>query len=490
MSHNIVDIIYEQARLRPASPAIISNERIITFRQLMIAVGITARHLRQNGVLPKQVVGISMGQNALHVITMLALAQLGAVSLPLHTAVPADRRALAARRFGAEYVVSGNSNMALPGLPFISLAGLSFDNASVAPDLDIFEVTPDSPFRIAISSGTSGDPKGMILTHRMMALRMAEADYGVTPASRTLPMDLNFIVGFRPALSALAKGSALVIPAAKPDVGLLHTLISHAVSHVYMSPLQAGKLVEPLISDGIHCPDLICLRIGGGPLPFETLQKVRHKITRNIFISYGSTESGLVSYATPEILEQHPSCVGRVCPWADVEIVNEDNHNELMPAGSTGLIRIRSGQQVSGWYLNDEKTRKHFQEGWYYPGDIGCFDESGLLYIKGRIDEQLNIGGLKVNPEDIEATLTELPVVVEAGVFVFNQADGCEEVAVAVVLNSNGTLEEIQNYARKKLGPLAPARYFAVSTLPRTMTGKLRRGELGEQFSNKPGKSI
>lgn len=482
-ARNVAALVREQARLRPASPALIRPERVITHGQMMVAVGVVARHLRQQGVTPGQVVGLSMGQNPLHVITLLALAQVGAVSLPLHMAVPAERRLLAARRFGAGCVVSGRAEMALDGIPFVSLAGLPFDGSTLAPDAAMHAVATDTPFRIAISSGTSGDPKGMVLTHGAMALRIAQADHGVSALSRTLPMDLNFIVGFRPALSALAQGGALVMPASFSAEPLLQAIVSHAVTHIYLSPAQARSLVEPLATEGVRCPSLLCLRIGGGPLPSEVLREVRRKLSPNVYVSYGSTESGLVTYATPEILERQPGCVGRVCSWARIEVVSADDREQPLPAGSIGVLRIRSEHQVAGYYRDEARSQRHFRDGWFYPGDLGGFDEEGLLYIEGRADDQLNVGGLKVNPEDVEAVLQSHPDVIDAGAFVFSGAEGHEELAAAVVLRAPDRLDAVRAHARDRLGPLAPSHYFAVPSLPRTLTGKLQRGELAAQFS-------
>ena len=480
MGINVAELVREQARLRPASPAIITHDRVITYGQLSVAVGVVARHLRQQGVTPGQVVGVSMGQNLLHVITMLALAQAGAVSLPLHIAVPLERRALAARRFGAACIVSGRDEMALPGLPFISLAGLSFDARSVMPEAEMHEVDADTPFRIAISSGTSGDPKGMVLTHGIMGFRNRRTEPGLTQHSRSIPMDLNFFAGFVAAIRALGLGAGLVLPRSMNPDHLLHAIVSHSATHITLSPAQAHDLVDRLAIEGIHCPGLVCLRVVGGPLALQLLSALRRTVTPNVYVGYGSTESGLLAFATPDVLERQPASVGQVQSWAQIEII--DNKDRPLPTGETGLLRIRSEDQVSGYCRDEELNRKYFRDGWFYSGDLGRFDDEGLLYIDGRADDQLNIGGFKVNPEDIDAALAAHPNVVEAGAFVLAREEGAELLAVAVVLREGNSLDDIRRYALAQLGPLTPSAYFIVPSLPRTVTGKLRRAELSTQF--------
>ena len=216
------------------------------------------------------------------------------------------------------------------------------------------------------------------------------------------------------------------------------------------------------------------------------LDIAKRTLTPNIYVGYGSTEAGYVAEASPDILDRHPQSVGKVCAWAQVEVVDDDGLP--MSAGGIGQLRIRTDNQVTGYYLDPVRTARHFREGWYYPGDLGRFDEEGLLYIEGRADDQLNVGGLKVNPEDIDATLAAHEAVIEAGAFVVSEEEGEELLAVAVVLREGSRLPEVERHAKTQLGPLSPVQFFVVPSLPRTMTGKLRRAELTAQFSGLDGR--
>ncbi len=480
MNANVASLVYEQALLRPSSVAIITHQQTITYAELSRLVSILSHHLRSQGVEPGQVVGVSMAQIPLHLMTLLALAQVGAVSLPLHQAVPMERRLLAAKRFGASCVVSGRNEFALEGLDFIGLDKISFE-AGVQGDDFIHPATDDTPMRIAISSGTSGDPKGMVLTHGLVALRNQTTEAGATSSSRVISMDINFIVGFRPAMSALARGAVLVFPASLAAEDVSDSLVKHRVTHAYFSPFQVRDIADRADLNGITCPDLVCLRVGGGHIRKALLHAVTTRLSQNVYASYGSTESGMVTYATPEMLVAFPNTAGKVCEWATVEVV--DSENNLLPAGITGQLRVRSTHQVKGYYGDEERSRRYFRNGWFYPGDLGHFDAEGLLYIDGRIDEQINLGGMIINPEDIEATLAAHPAVIDAGAFISMEVAEYEVPAVALVLNNPAQIDMIQAYALAKLGPLSPLRYFTIAALPRTETGKLKRNELAVLFS-------
>ena len=481
MSANVVEQIFVRARAHPASPAIITQEQVITYGRVRVAVGVVAAHLQQNGVTRGQVVGVSMAQNPLHIFTLLALAQLGAVSLPLHIAIPAGRRSLAAQRFGVSCVVSGRNDLSLDGVAFISLAGLSLDGQTPPPLAEVQSLNTESPFRIAISSGTSGDPKGMVITHRMMALRNQQPEPGLNALSRVIPMDVSFAPGINSVIRAFVLGACVVLPQSMSPEHLLQAIVGHDTTHVTLAPGQAQRVVDQFAVEDVHCPGLVCLRVGGGPVTPELLSRIRRTLTPNVYMVYASTESGILASATPATLEEHPASVGRLNPWAQIEIV--DDEDRKLATGKIGLLRIRSEDQVSGYYRDEERNKKHFRDGWFYPGDLGGFDEEGLLYIEGCSDDRLNVGGQKVNPEDIDAVLMAHPAVLEAGAFVSVGAEGGERLAVAAVLRDASQAEEVRQHAQEQLGPLAPQRYFIVPSLPRTITGKLLRAELTAQFS-------
>lgn len=481
MNWNTTAAILEHAGPHPGSPAILYRDQTISYDRLRFLVAVMARHLRQAGVQPGQVAGVSMQHHPLQVVCLLALSQVGAVLLPLHMAVPTERRSLAARRFGAAWVISGREEMRLPGLPFISLAQMNFDGRAIPPDFEVFPTQADSPFRIALSSGTSGDPKGVLLTHGMRARRSRHLAEGIVRDDRVMTMDLNFAIGYAPTMAALEAGACVVLPHSFQPADLFRTLVDQQVTRVALSPAQAQAIVDSQPAGTPQCPGLSEFRIVGGRMSPRLLEAVRCRLTPNVHTGYGATELGSVAIATPEMLRAHPDTVGHVRPWVELEIVDESDRP--LPRGETGFIRTRSEDQVAGYHLDAERSARQFRDGWFYSGDLGRLDSDGLLYIEGRNDEQMNIGGLKLNPEDVESVLSAHEAVLEACAFPLPGESGEETFAVALVMADAARLPAVQAHARAQLGPLSPKRFFIVESLPRTITGKLRRGELAARFS-------
>ncbi|PWC56085.1 class I adenylate-forming enzyme family protein [Azospirillum sp. TSO22-1] len=481
MSNVVSQVVYRPARRHPDRPAVITRTgEVFSYAQAAEAVGQLAWHLRTQGIRPGQVVGVSMSGHSLHLLTLLALAQVGAVSLPLHPAAPAERRLLAARTFGATCVVSESRDLALAGLTFIGLDRSEFRSDGPS-DRDVHPTSPDDPMHIMVSSGTSGDPKAMVWTHGNVARRNQTFEPGGDSLKRVLQMDLNFFVGFGPALRALAHADALVFPMSPSAEHVLLTLITQKITHAYLSPHQAS-LLAGLVGANVAnaCPDLVSLRVVGERLNAQQLQALRRRLTPNVYVAYGAVEAGVATLATPDMLERHPETVGAPSAWAEVQVI--DAAGAPVPAGTVGEIRIRSTQQVSGYHLDEARTQARFRDGWFHPNDRGHVDAEGLLYIEGRVDDMINVGGAMVDAEDVERTLCAHPAVREAGAFVHARADGQAFLSAALVLADAGRLAEVQAYAQAKLGPLAPVHYVLASALPRTATGKIQRRLLAAAF--------
>ena len=481
MDNIVSQVVYESAQRHGDRVAIVTAAgEELTYAQLAQAVGQLAGHLRGQGILPGQVVGISMPGNPLHLLTLLALSQVGAVVLPLHPAVPADRRRLAARRFGATCVVSHREKFAIEGLSFVAIDRTRIA-ADAAVDSAIHPAAPDDPMYLLLSSGTSGNPKAMTWTHRNISLRNQTVEPEGPRQKRVLPLDLNFFAGVGPAMRALAHGDALVFPASMTPEDVLLALLVREVSHAYVSPHQAERLAN-LVGEDVDnaCPHLVSLRIVGEHLTAQSWEKLSQRLTPNIYVVYGTSEAGVITLATPEMLKRQPETVGPACPWAEVQIVDESD--EAVPLHTIGEVRIRSGQLVLGYSGDDRRNRTNFRNGWFYPGDRGRLDDKGWLYIEGRIDDMINVGGDMVDAHDIESVLCSHPAVIEAAAFLSMAPDGQSFVSAAVVPTDDRRLSEVCSYAESRLGPLAPVRYVLASTLPRTQTGKIQRNMLASSF--------
>jgi acyl-coenzyme A synthetase/AMP-(fatty) acid ligase len=478
---NIAESVEVQAGSTPAAIALIALDRVWTYRELIVAVHAIARKLLDSGVQAGQMVGVSMMQTPMHLMTLLAIARVGAISVPVHVATPPAQRLAIVRRYGVCVIVSGRTEFRLDGVPFIDLSTVPLIAAGRMLPID--ERGPDAPFRIVFSSGTTGEPKGVMYSHRYMLERACATMQTcmVNSDSRLLPMDLNFTVGFVYAIGMLLKGGAVVLGRTGAPDEMLHQVRAHAVTHWLLSPAIAEQVARPLVDDHIHFPTLRHLRIGGGKPSRRLLDVLFTRFTPHVFEHYGSTEAGVIAVATPELLRRSPECAGRIVASITAQVV--DNDDRPVPTGHIGRLRLKTPQMVDGYYGNPEITARRFRDGWYYTGDLACIDMDGLLYLAGREDDVVNIGGSKFDVRDIEQVLESHPSVREAAAFALPLPDGRAVLAAVAAASGQLSVDSLHAWARERLGPHCPVRLFVVDDLPRTATGKKQRERIAEMFA-------
>jgi len=281
----------------------------------------------------------------------------------------------------------------------------------------------------------------------------------------------------------LAAGGTVVLTPNDLPANLAYMVRSHAVTHWLLSCAWAEDILPLLGDDDVHFPSLVCLQIVGGSPSKRLLDALFRKFTPNVYVDYGTSEVGPVAVATPEILRRAPSSVGRILPWVTSEIVDGDNRP--VPTGQSGRLRLKLDRMFDGYYLDPQLTADRFRQGWYYPHDRARMDAEGLLYIEGREDNVLNVGGAKIYLHDVESTIRAHPSVREAVAFVILSPAGRDILAAAVIVNKPVTVAELMAWALEKLGPIRLETVVITDQLPRTATGKVRRDQLATSLAPK-----
>lgn len=203
------------------------------------------------------------------------------------------------------------------------------------------------------------------------------------------------------------------------------------------------------------------------------------RITPELYDVYGSAGCGILSALAPKEMMARGETVGRLAPFAEVEIV--DRLGNKLPAGATGHLRCRGPAIASGYYSESDGAAgaEGFRDGWFYPGDLASIDAEGYLTIKGRSSDLIVRRGIEIQPTEIEAVLTEHPSVAEVAVCGKpSQAIG-EEVVALVVTRGEAQHEELSHYLMGRLPQeKLPDRIIYAKSLPKTTTGKVNRQEV------------
>jgi len=476
---NLIDTVYKSVQHSPDAAAFIFRGRLITYREFHGIFSSMAKVFHDQGIRRGDVVAVHMGHAPMHCIALLALARLGAISLPISPGWPVPMRARMAEQFGARVVVSFNQDFGVETVRSIRLDGFALGRQE---NLDFIDYVPDgaTPFRMSLTSGKTGDPKGELLTHGYQLDRIEKTLFDCAADSRVIPFNLNHPIGLTIAFGVLTVGGALIFPDNYEAPDVARAILLYGVTHNFVSPVMASQMLAPLKNDGIAFPTLRHLRIVGGAPREELLAGLRSKVTPHIFVSYGMTELGPVAMATPDILRDMPLCAGKILPWVQLEIVDEAGM--MLPPGQLGEIRVKIPGMPTAYHGDDATTRKKFRDGWFYSGDLGRVNEDKLLFIENRIDDVINIGGPKVNLVWLEKILERFPDVAEAVAFALeNESGGLYMAAALIPRADNIDMKKLGAYAEQEAGFAAPKSFFIVRDFPRNPSGKLLRAEVTAQ---------
>jgi len=472
----LLDQIATIAKQQAAAPALIHDRQILTYGQLQALVDILARDFQRRGIGPGQVVGLSMVQMPLHCIAILALARLGAISLPLSPLVGLDYQIALCRRYQAQTIVSSWDRVPIEGIAVIKLDSLTLGVEERDATPLNFVPTPDTPFRIVLTSGTSGVPKGILHTHRSFMQRMAQTVLDLDGQSRLLPPELHVTLGTFLTMGALCRGAAVVFPADYQVQHVVSAIQFYGVTHLVMIPSQAATFAAALEPGGRALSSIRHLRlIGATPSP-QLLATLHSRCTTHLFVPYAIAEIGVISIASPATLALDPAAAGLVCPWAEVEIVGPDSLP--VPDSQLGEIRVRVAGMPDSYAGDAVQSALRFRQGWFYTGDLGRLTQDDLLRIEGRVDDQLNLSGVKLDPSQIEQVIMACAGVRSAAVVTLAQHDAEPVLAAAIVGEPALSLDALRRHCQEKLEALAPQHYVMLDTLPLTPTGKVMRGAL------------
>jgi acyl-coenzyme A synthetase/AMP-(fatty) acid ligase len=237
-----------------------------------------------------------------------------------------------------------------------------------------------------LTSGSTGESKGVAFTHQELTARAAHATYAKGSRfahSARLFCDVGFGTssGFRYALSLLSRGGTIYFLGPDPT-DILQTLDLHQIEGMATSPYGLGEFLKFFEADSAFETRFDYIICGGGTLSAELSRRVRARMCQNLYTSYGATETTTVAFGPASVTESIPGAVGYVTAGAKIEIV--DAQGTLLPPDTDGRVRIRSKHTATEYVGDPESSRIHFRDGCFYPGDIGRLREDGIFIISGR----------------------------------------------------------------------------------------------------------
>jgi acyl-CoA synthetase (AMP-forming)/AMP-acid ligase II len=488
------------AATTPEAPALIApGQAPMTYRGLQDTVECLASALRARGLGRQDGIALLFPEGLDHCLALLAAVATG-IAVPLAWPAPAVEyhRILAHPRVRALVVSSAIPAVALDlaasALPVLTLvterngglADARIEGPPVGQPASIVPPRPDDLALILHSSGTTGRPKLVPRLHRGVAStsRAVAATACLTAGDRCLSLArMAYAQGSSPLLPAIYAGASLVATPALDLAAVPAWWRAARPTYVATTPavLRALANYGDLRSSLRQRPPR-CFQSTAGALAADEGDALEAALGAPILNRYGMNEAGVIAGESLHERRRSPGSVGR--PRCALRIVAADGTPRA--DGRVGEIAVR-GPRVFPGYLDDPAANAaaFLPGGWFRTGDLGFLDAEGDLHLTGRLGEIINRGGAKIAPADVDAVLLAHPAVADAAAFAIPDPLLGADVAAAVVLKAGRTVaaRELRGWLLDRLsGHKAPHRIWFVAELPRTPTGKVRRGELARRW--------
>ncbi len=498
---NVGNILRFNARNYPRKEALVSGEVRLTYEELNQRVNSLANGLLKLGIKRGDNAAIMLQNCSEYIEIYFALAKLGAVAVPLNFMYKglglkflmdnADAKIVfveSRTRSEVEKIRGELTSVQPKGIihlgeenpgEYISYEELCVSNERKEPDIPVDE---DDDLLILYSSGTTGFPKGIVLTHRnrLTYYQWCGLQYGMrfqgvhlinTPLYHNMASFMSF--------SQFYTGGKVVVMRKFDARETLLTIEREKVTGMFMVPTQYNLIME--LPD-LHKFDVRSIKwflTAGSPLSTKTKKFILDHFRCELYDMYGLTETGPFTNMNHHLEPEKVRCVG--VPFFHMEMRVVDESGKDVPIGLVGEIVARGPLLLRTYYKNEKAYQEAMRGGWFYTGDLGRLDKEGYLYLVDRKKDMICSGGVNIYPSDIEAVLLSHPAVLESAVIGVPDPRWGEAVKAVVVLREEQVVSEegLIQYCKANLaGYQVPKSIDFVLALPRNPSGKVLKREL------------
>lgn len=473
----------------PSRPALVFTDRSWTYAELDLAVRRTVARLEKFGVRRGDRVVMQGAARPEALITLFAVTRMGAVLVPVHPQVTAGELAVFCADTSPCAVVADEE---FPGAHDVPGVHLTWDDLRGEEAVDGTGLEPPAGSDIAIiafTSGTSGRPKGVALTHAnlhwsmvggLSRLPVGEDDVALV----STPLAHVAVLGGLPQYTWARRGTVVLAPRFDPDL-FLDLVRDHRVTCAFAVPAMTALLTRhPRFGAG-EPRTLRWILSGGSPAQTATRAQL-HGHGIGVVNSYGLTETSAgVTYSAadvPDSADAEETATSAGPPVPDVELRIVDETGAPAPDGTPGEIWVRGPSVASAYWTAVGPRPATDPDGWFHSGDRGRIDPRGRLEVVGRVKDTIITGGENVDPAEVENALADLPAVAEVAVSGAPHPVWGEVVTAFVVTETGAPALDLDAIRTHLDGRLArhkwPRRLCVVPALPRGATGKLQRARL------------
>jgi long-chain acyl-CoA synthetase len=495
---SIASILAESAVRHADRAAVVMGPQSTTYAALWADARRYAAALRDTaGIGPGDKVAVLIPNVPDFPKTYYGALALGAVVVPVHALLKAEEIAYVLRDAGAKVLVchdalagEGAKGAELADVPLVSPTAL--DATTDAVDTYV-QRDPADDAVILYTSGTTGKPKGAVLSHLNVVMNVTIAAYdviGLTPDDvilGCLPLFHSF--GQTCAMnSGFRAGATLVLMPRFDGAAALDAMEAHGVTVFEGVPTMYIALLDAARDDPRR-PTLRIAVSGGASLPMTVMDRWRETFGSEIYEGYGLSETSPVATFNQQSVGRKPGTVGTPIWGVEVEVAKAEVEEriELVATGEIGEVVIRGHNVFTGYLGNDDATRAAIVDGWFRSGDLGTKDADGFVSIVDRKKDMVLRGGFNIYPREVEEVLLRHPAIGQVAVIALPDDTHGEEVCAVVVRSADGgdvTAEEVVAWSKDQLAAYKyPRVVHFVDAFPLGPSGKVLKRELVARFA-------
>ena len=517
---SIYQVLNITATYFPDRPATAFLGAELTFRDLKVQVDKLATAFSRLGIVKGDRVGVMLPNSPQYLICFFALTRLGAIVTNVnpiytarevhHVAVDSGMRMLITLEMLAHVAMEIK-----PGTDIEHLVTTSVFEYSASPpetftppegtlsltalmgevehaELPRVEINAEEDVAALIyTGGTTGVPKGAMLTHYNLNAAIVQCTLWAGPLGRRgeerflviIPMFHVYGLVICALLGVSIGAMQILLPKYSSEL-LLQSIKQYQPTYFPGVPTLFISLLnsQEALKNGLD--RIMRFNCGSAPLPVEVIEQFERLSGAILFEGWGMTETSAVGTSTPALTKYKPGSIGFPFTSAEMKIVDVNDPNREVPIGAEGELCIRGPQVMKGYWNKPEETAIALRDGWLHTGDIGRMDEDGYFYIVQRKKDMIIVSGFNVYPSEVEEELLTHPAIAETAVIGVNDLYRGETVKAFVVLKENvsATPEELTKYCRGRLAKYKiPTSIEFLSSLPKNEEGVISRRWLREQ---------
>jgi len=501
----LIDFLDKGASLGPDRPCLTMDGRALTYGEVQRLTYRVARALKKARVEPGAKVAVLSGNDPVAFAFVFGISRAGAVWCPINPRNEAAENRHILDAFDCTCLLFASSfapliERILPSLPKLSVlicldAGLPYapaldDWLPAADDAPLFVQPVDDVAMIAGTGGTTGVPKGVMLSghnlETMSAITLIAYPFTTRPVYLALA-PLTHAAGVLCLPIMTLGGSIIILP--KADLALfLDAIERFGITHTFLPPTLVYMLLEHPRLTATDLRSLQCFWYGAAPMSTVRLREALERIGPVMAQLFGQTEAPMMLstlapaehfHADGSVAVDRLASAGRAAPLVQLAIM--DDAGMLLATGAHGEIVVRSPLVMLGYYNDPEATAEVSRHGWHHTGDIGYLDEDNYLFIVDRAKDMIITGGFNVYSVEVERALLEHPCVQDSAVVGLPDKKWGERIAAVLQLYTGRTAEpqEIIAFVKERIGSVKTPKSIDIwSDLPRSKVGKVIKREI------------